>query len=240
MINKKNKNYLAKILNMYCDNIEPLYIDTCSDEIQGNLVDLFDTLDCKIKENYSVANGATKCAIVFNNLDCVLKLPFHGTISFDENVDDEPYFEYFEGVDGDNNWDYCLAERDRFNLAQNCNVDLLFAQTRLIKRGTTPIYIQELCVPVLWDCDTNKLVSQENRIISFKYQTQLKNMDLECLQDDWLAHAISVYGQEYMDNFIYNFLSDHPKILDDMHRGNYGYRATDGTPVIFDYSGYYA
>lgn len=123
----------------------------------------------RINPEYIVTNGASKCVIVPNDKNYVIKIPFTGEGS-DEIYDNDdefreycsengfdyeacPYdrYEFENASNSQNDWDYCLREAEIYNSAKDWGINEFFAKTIYI--GTFshhPIYIQEKCDFDIW------------------------------------------------------------------------------------------
>ena len=55
---------------------------------------------------------------------------------------------------------------------------------------------------------------------------------------EWLAIAIDYYGEEKVLALL-KFLDENRWMSGDFHEGNYGYRVSDNSPVLIDYTGFF-
>ena len=97
----------------------------------------------KYKKPFDYATGATKGVLIFEQLGFVIKIPFCRN---SEDYDD--YYEccnYFTGADTDNGWDYCEAEANKYQRAEEEGISMCFAKTEKIGEiNGYPIYMQDL------------------------------------------------------------------------------------------------
>ena len=109
-------------------------------------------------DDYSLASGASKLVVICKDYDKVLKIPYNGYYSLDEDsfsceCDDEEYikncnyncyecefarerdyedrleWENFTMAPTENGWDYCEAELDRYNQAKEDGFEQFLAKT---------------------------------------------------------------------------------------------------------------
>lgn len=189
--------------------------------------------------HFEVASGATKCVIVPEGEDYVLKIPFTGY----EDWENQPYEEDEETGEWtyDDNWDafvpfeaiydYCKAEVDNYQFAIIEGLEDVFAEISLLGyiKGF-PIYVQKK-VTTFWQTRNRVKHTEEER-------TSLKNSykrgDLEKLPIDWCLDFIAAYGEEKFMNFLIFTIECH---INDLHGDNVAYR--NGKPCLSDFSGYW-
>jgi len=89
--------------------------------------------------NFEVRTGATKIVLVLHDMPYVIKIPFIG----EESWNDEG-FHYFDGGDYDNEeYDYCAHEAYLYDQAKIFGCDQFFVPTmHLIMVENIPVYIQ--------------------------------------------------------------------------------------------------
>lgn len=208
-------------------------------------------------EKWECHNGSSKVAIVFPELEVVLKIPFNGM--FDDGEYESEYcddcdcdcccsiccphsedrtneFVTFEGADGD--WNYCELEARYYQEAKDAGFDIFFAYTEYF--GETgngyPVYLQELCEPNDWtDLDEKMYKTCSAQSKTHAQELREKPYYRNYFGEKWVAIAIEKYGEEFVDKFLLDFTNDYSYLFGDMHGENFGYRV-NGTPVILDFS----
>ena len=100
-----------------------------------------------------------------------------------------------------------------------------------------PIYLQEMCETSIYQPCGNYDEREEirNQIIA---QTQSEKIANCCYNfvSHWIVSAIKAYGLEKLIE-LFQFMVKYK--MTDFHDGNYGYRKSDGTPVLIDFAGFY-
>lgn len=179
--------------------------------------------------------GISKLVITSPNLDnIVIKIPFNGTFSEDEDTG-ELIWDEFRWANSSDSSDYCLAEYEKFKKLKTYGLDCFVAKTLFYKTiDGVRIFIQEAVTPDLDFCSFEKIPSsQKSRTLAKQWQSEDKfSMDFE-----WIARCIDVYGESKVKRFLSYCENIDLDILEDMHDGNYGYR-DNLTPVILDYSNF--
>ncbi len=164
--------------------------------------------------NITCSYGLSKLALIDENNDWVLKIPFC-----------------------DKARDYCALEAENYKKAVEAGVEEAFAACYfLMEYEGAPCYIMEKV-----DCDeeavesdfyeigSNKLSGEMNEEEIYSY---LGSMDGVEIVDQLLE---SYYDEDFLED-INIFLSQNE--INDLHTGNVGYR---GTNLVFvDYSGYFS
>lgn len=219
------------------DNIDLRYMDdTLMDDDEGVSPFINNAIGEVEKDiinkywGYDIETGASK-VVVIPRSDCpyVIKIPMSGVqmTEYDCDGGEEVVAKYFKGADSEDGWDYCQAEVNYYELAEEAGMEKYFAATIKWKdtKGGYPLYLQE---KVEWFSHV---------------EPSRKSMDLakvNCCGDirldnvEWIAAFLDWYGlDEYKKllAFIENWG------INDLHGGNIGYRK-NGAPVIFDYSGW--
>lgn len=169
--------------------------------------------------------GATKMVIIMDNEDIIFKIPFNSTWDFDTKQ-----FEFFYGAPCPSTWDYCEAEEDRYNFAEDNGFSKYLAKTSMVhktKNGVR-IYIQPKCKTDSHHKTTSK---RTYRTFSNWYKNTLPIDDIK-----WLNTFIDCYGA-YKLKLFFNFLSNEGWD-DDLRHDNIGY-TIEGKPVLIDYSSYW-
>ena len=183
-------------------------------------------------------NGISKLTIIFSKLPFVIKIPFNGLWYYDEvyNEETEEYEEgennfcYFTCARSTYNDDYCEMEMDTLNDMIHFGYGALAAEEICIGEiNYHNFYIQE---KVRTGSSPKSKPSED----SLKRAENMDNYYRIC-SNEWRAVVIELYGEDYWTRFVDWAASNCGWVLDDMHGGNYGYRM-DGTPVMFDVSGF--
>lgn len=183
-------------------------------------------------------NGISKLVIIFDNLPFVIKLPFNGMWFWEEGdyneetdeYEDVKYFREFNRADSGYGNDYCEAELNIIEKVTHFGFGALMAEEAFIGEfNYCNFYIQEKvkCVSAGGTPPTkDSLKRAENMSIEYKV-----------CSDEWRAVVIDTLGEKFWIDFIDWCLKTYCGVINDMHSGNYGYRY-DGTPVMFDVSGF--
>jgi len=138
--------------------------------------------------------------------------------------------------------DFCGLSVSIYEKAVESNVEKMLAETEFVgfTKNHTAVYKQEKIKKTESEyhyySDENQTTPSEKSINTVKETLKNHRYSSWCrFSLDWLASAIDFYGFEYVDNCM-KFFDDMQ--IDDFHQGNYGYRF-DGSPVIFDYAGFF-
>ena len=201
--------------------------DFCEEDISrldNYLLEMFDSF------SFTIACGATKCVIIFNEKNYVIKIPFRGTC---EGINYWPY-ECADSIK--TSWDYCAVEVERYKKAKKYKLNSYLAKTIYI--GTInnyPIYIQKKCITFdsvqnLFDKSCFSPFDKQKclNIIEKYYQPYKINLY-------WLIDFMKCYGENQLISFLH-FLSIN-EWDDDLRNENIGY--INNYPVLIDYSGFW-
>lgn len=177
-----------------------------------------------IDPNVEVERGISKIVINDPDLTVVVKIPYIPTL-YDPSREKEYSVRK----------NYCQMEFEAY-----CNIpsefEEFFAKTYKVDDSH---YTQEKCVVF---CDVAPMWRERDFHSEYvkKYQSRFQYME-DYFLPDFMLDLINAYGEEKVARF-FDFLSkDDPlsvMILEDMHESNYGYRKSDGTPCLFDFSGW--
>lgn len=193
------------------------------------------------------AKGVTKMCLIPPTGNWVMKVPFQGEYVPVWNDDIEDYeddfaFESYCGAENGtpNHWNYCLSEVYCYDLAEEGGVSEFFAREEYFgevatsSKETLPCYVQEKCYTVrdVWDHDAPQASEDSLKKVASNEKYRYCNF---C--NEWLATAIDYYGEEKVLALL-KFLDEHYWMSGDFHEGNYGYRASDNSPVLIDYTGF--
>ena len=222
---------------------EQLYVPEkfgCDQNCEFDSRDLYDQLARLNMGSFHIENGITKAVIIFDSLPYVIKIPFNGMwnceYDYDEETDEyiecDAYFIYFSHARALDISDYCWNELDKVIMAHDCGYGCFLPDTAVVyENNGQRFYIQEKVRPVCehsFTPTTSK--DSRDRAASLTDEYRICN-------EDWRAAAIESYGEAILVSFIDWNDAGALGYLDDMHSGNYGYRF-DGTPVLFDVSGF--
>ena len=196
--------------------------------------------------------GATKMVIIpkDSNEKYVIKIPFMYLYSDYEYDDDDEGYYYHEfhnaprpkdGMMGSTfyrtDWDYCETEIEYCELAAAANISEFFPETIKYCDMPYPIYLQELCVPA------NRKLHKTSSYGRDAISEQIKSKSSAAIarwcyhfNAAWLQNVINWYGIEKLIQ-LFTFM-EHYK-MSDFHSDNYGYRESDGSPVLIDFAGFY-
>ena len=172
-----------------------------------------------LPKEIGVSTGASKCVLIPKLNNFVIKLPFLYCSIGDEMV--ELQNAPFCGND------YCYAEWEYYTLAKDANIEMFFPET--IQYCTYPyhIYLQEKCISEA-TLPFHPL-SKENK----EFIDSLPILDNFSYQ--WVYECYKWYGLEALYK-LHHFLKDNN--ISDFHGDNYGYRRSDNSPVLIDFSGF--
>lgn len=222
---------------------EQLYVPEkfgCDQNCEFDSCDLYDQLARLNMGSFHIENGITKAVIIFDSLPYVIKIPFNGMWEYDYDYDEEndEYIEsdasfiYFNHARALDTSDYCWNELDKIVKAYDYGYGCFFPETAVVyENNGWRFYIQEKVRPA---CERNftPTTSKDSRDKAANLMSWYR-----ICSEDWRAAAIESYGEAILISFIDWNYAGALGYLDDMHNGNYGYRF-DGTPVLFDVSGF--
>lgn len=170
------------------------------------------------------AYGATKLVIIMEKEDFVFKIPFNS--EWDSWKGD---YAFFYGAPATSTWDYCEAEEERYDFAEECGFSKYLAKTNIVystKNGVR-IYIQPKCS-----------VHSKHKTTSKRSSKVFSKWFKRCLPIDdtqWLNTFIDYYGAYKLKQFLTFLLNE--EWDDDLGSRNIGY-TIEGKPVLIDYSSY--
>lgn len=180
-----------------------------------------------------ISFGASKLVILSPKLgDVVIKIPFNGYYIEEE---EDNYWTPFEYASGSDPADYCLAEFEKYQELKRYKLNCFVAKTILYKKiKNIRIFIQEW-VTTEQDTENNPPASPRSQKLAKQW---FKEKRLHISNLNWVANCIDIYGESKMKHFLDYCNNIDSDIIQDFHRGNYGYRL-NGTPCILDYSGFF-
>lgn len=168
--------------------------------------------------------GATKLVIIMEKEDFVFKIPFNS--EWDSWKRD---YTFFCGAPATSTWDYCEAEEERYDFAEEYGFSEYLAKTNMVystKNGVR-IYIQPKCSVR----SKHKTTSKRNKRVFSKWFKHCLPID----DTQWLNTFIDYYGAYKLKQFLTFLLNE--EWDDDLGSRNIGY-TIEGKPVLIDYSSY--
>ena len=221
IISEEEKNYILNLLSTF--NLKHLS--------QYNFMKKLQALD----DNFILASGVSKVAIIPKEKNYVIKIPYYGKYRKSNGI--KCFDPYFSSISKSS--DYCKSEEIIYNKAKANGLDTFFAEIEQIgKIKSIPIYVQRKAVifeDVYYPEDDEEENLNEREVSIFKTITT-KYSDLvedEYLPLSWMKDFICSYGELAFDK-LYNFLSDNN--IQDLHSENIGYICEK--PVLVDFSGF--
>ena len=221
IISEEEKIYILNLLSTF--NLKHLS--------QYNFMKKLQALD----DNFILASGVSKVAIIPKEKNYVIKIPYYGKYRKSNGI--KCFYPYFSSIS--KSGDYCKSEEIIYNKAKANGLDTFFAEIEQIgKIKSIPIYVQRKAVifeDVYYPEDDEEENLNEREVSIFKTITT-KYSDLvedEYLPISWMKDFIFSYGELAFDK-LYNFLSDNN--IQDLHSENIGYICE--RPVLVDFSGF--
>ena len=188
--------------------------------------------------------GATKMVIVNDNCDFVIKIPFYGEQIYDYDSDEYSYEDFLYADNGYNSWDYCLTETNIYNMAVKEGVEEFFPETYEYQEGYgifPPVYIQKKMI--LWEDSHYEFESEEEKQEALAEIETYDSIFGFCGDIDnrmppyiFIYICLHYYGEDETFKLL-RFIKRHNNIINDLHCNNIGVR-NDGSPIIFDFSGF--
>lgn len=186
----------------------------------------------KYKKPFDYATGATKGVLIFEQLGFVIKIPFCRNSEDCEYNSTYGEYEccYFTGADTDNGWDYCEAEANKYERAEEEGLAQCFAKTKRIGDiDGYPIYMQELAdIYKSIDYQSSHTEEDSRQVSSICNSNNFYMFNLE-----WLSDAFHYYGEKVFHKLL-EFIRTVG--INDLHDGNIGY--IGNRPVLVDYSSF--
>ena len=187
-------------------------------------------------------HGVSKAALVSEKSNWVVKIPFNSHCLYNYNPEEEGYdydkpdwYEYCDA--GEFGWNYCALELDIYEEVEAAGLGIFLAETRFFchTANNYPIYIQEKVIAENSWRNSEKINPSKK---SLSIAKTIKQKSYTRLSDKWLATAIDFYGEEKVKEFLHYINEVNPRMEEDLHGGNYGYRCSDGSPCLLDFSGW--
>lgn len=215
--NKKIKELITNCIPQYRVNSPEEYESICN--------------ELSYSGNYELQSGAYKYAIISENADFVLKIPLSGR-------ETDYGFQSFE--------DNCFYEAEMYKKIKDLGFDCFFAQTIYYDTiDEVPVYTQEKVI-TYYDANISnpfrgrgKKFRQLKRWIKENYEYGLSDDSIFDLPKQWWQAALKYYGLTKVKAFINYIQSNEDFIYDiwcDLHWENFGFRESDGSPCILDFS----
>lgn len=184
--------------------------------------------------SFHLFHGVSKAVIEIEELPFVIKIPFNGMWYYDWEKDDGEsniFSDFYYACESDPS-NYCQDELEQTQLIKETRYDQIVPEMQfLVEVCGRPVYIQEKVKPFEEGVGLSK-PSKNSMEVAKSFSRTYKIADPK-----WLAAIVEFYGEDYWPKFCSWVWSSGNEILEDLHKGNYGYRY-DGTPVIFDISGF--
>jgi len=186
----------------------------------------------KYKKPFDYATGATKGVLIFEQLGFVIKIPFcrNSEDCYYNSAYGEYECCYFTGADTDNGWNYCEAEANKYERAEEEGLAQCFAKTKKIGDiDGYPIYMQELAdIYKSIDYQSSHTEEDSRQVSSICNSNNFYMFNLE-----WLSDAFHYYGEKVFHKLL-EFIRTVG--INDLHDGNIGY--IGNRPVLVDYSSF--
>ena len=205
--------------DMYCDDYDSE--GHCQEIISSPLV-------------HEIACGASKTVLFLDGEDdYVIKIPFYGYGSRDE---DEDYVAWFSGANLggiESEWDYCELESRVYDLALESEVEEFFASTEfLCCINDIPVYVSE---KMDHTCNYNDYSNETEEEETWRRAVDfVKEHKDTPFSTEYIDALIRGYGEEKVQKLI-DFVSSLG--ISDFHSGNWGYDRNYRIRLL-DYSGY--
>lgn len=192
--------------------------------------------DLAVDNHAHYCHGISKAVIVFDNDDCVIKIPFNGFYNDCWDEESEEYEETFVpfccamGTE----WNYCQTEVNVYHQAEDAGVAAYFAETAFFKTiAGFPLYIQPKVINYEESMSGSGVCARNSYEDRRKTIQHCEDSGLYCgrLDSDWLTDFFNYWGQEALDNLL-SFLEYTG--VGDLHNENIGYFGQ--APIILDYS----
>lgn len=238
---KYNKAAVDELIEV----IYPYLKDHFSTELEKDTRPLYSAIE-NFDPDAQVYQGISKIAIESSRFNgVVVKISKRGQYFLMDYGNGQhhqwaPFICAKDGVDGN---DYCLAEYNKYLALKEQGLDSFVAETVLHssfeKDGITfNIFVQEIVLSYM-DCCDCPLPSKESSTAAKEYQDEDDLDNTVCgFTEDWVANCIDNYGEDKLNNFLTYCCEVDPDIREDNHYANYGYRASNKTPCILDYSNF--
>lgn len=194
-----------------------------------------------INQKAVVTHGISKAVIIDPDLDVVVKVPFNTTFYYNtDNGDDLTYDPDLPDIKEEIKDNFCQIEADIYQecVDEGYGYEIFLAKTKEVDNLH---YIQEKCETYGDKYDTyNEDFQKKTAKDIEKYKNKLEGKRF--FPSRFILDLIKAYGEDRTFNFL-DFLdsdSDLARYISmDLYESNIGYRVSDGTPCIIDYSGWW-
>ena len=195
--------------------------DECEYEYEQQLMGV-------INEDFYVMAGVSKLVIIVESLPFVIKIPFDGSIHWNQFSEEYVFNEFMEANETYCS-DYCYDELEKIHHLAAYGYECFVPETECIGICNGHyIYLQEKVLPRV-ECKKIEASEESLKKAHESYTT--------AFSDDWLAKVFDLYGESFWDRFVEWVRDSDLDIFSDCHSGNYGI-SMDGRPMMFDISGF--
>lgn len=204
--------------------------------------------------------GVSKIAFLLKGASYAVKLPFTGQYCYHRGWDDDDddwagkeseegeTFDWYSGASCADGCNYCEAELNKYDKLVDLGFGMFVAKTEFggYTDTATPYYLQELVSPYSYGGrikattpPTQKSLDAADKFLereggqSFIERNEVARTFTNKF---FLADLIEAYGAEKVEEFCHYVQTEDREIADDLHTGNFGYRVSDGSPCILDFS----
>jgi len=209
-------------IKQYLKNFNPEHFTEEDVDVFVSEINIGNTLP-----DFNWETGATKCVIIPEERDYVIKIPFDGEMDYYE----ERQFRYFYNGGGEEGWDYCLLEQEYFiEYIEGTGFEKFFLVPETIEiEKDWPVYVQEKVLPYL------ESEEREYKSVKSLYTVRTSGISHQIsIPEEWLAVCLENLNNDVdkLQEFI-TFLKDN---FSDLHTGNIGYK--NGQAIILDFGGF--
>lgn len=195
-----------------------------------------------VEEEFDYDTGATKCVIIPEKGDFVIKIPFNGCVCSCSNCDvkdilncDRPCCPYRNFTHGGGTYgdDYCALELERYELIRRKYpefIDFFLPLEKIMEVKHYPIYIQPKCTIFDYD-DTVK--SSESSLSKVRSK---EAMNISA-PEEWLAICMENLNEDIDKYNRFITMLKETNISGDLHSKNLGFY--NNHAIILDYAGFY-
>lgn len=175
------------------------------------------------KHNFIWEEGATKGVLIFPSLGFVIKIPFVG---------DADWYDFYGANNSENCWDYCAAEAELYEAAEEEGLEKAFAKTEfLCEIHGHPIYKQQY-VETFFNTSNDSHHSNSHQY-ACDINEYCDEFDIYCFNQVWVNDSCEYYGKDFVFKLL-SFIKE--KEIDDLHNANIGYNGKQ--PLLVDYSSF--
>lgn len=224
-----NHEVVDKFIQVVAPMLPP---DLCEDYIDDDEESELQLLVKRVDPFASIKCGVSKMVILSSQLEnFVIKIPFKGSYEYNSSKEQDEWSPFCWAPSFIDTSDYCLAEYEKYQKLKIYGLNCFVAKTYFYKTvNDFRIFVQERVTPLIFDTKDRLPSDRASKI------AQLIQKDIS-LDTKWLANCIDVYGSSKLKRFLYYCKNIDLDLVQDCHRGNYGYRG-NGTPCFLDYSGF--